>query len=459
MTTSISGAVYDSVGRRHLGDAIVQIARVDRPSEARSVRTGIDGAYRFDGLTTGAWLLGFFHPVLDSLGLESPLLQVTIADATPVRAMLAIPSPQRIVQLMCGRDTTHRGFWHGRVRDARTGAPVDSATVVAQWSVIVASGTTIARQTPGVIAVTNAEGRFALCQLPTDEMVVLRAWKGADSTGIAMTSMPDGGLLVRDLLVAPTQLVERTVADETSGQRRDSVVVPVLVGGARVQGRVTRVDGRPVSGARVRLADAGAEATTNTDGYYALDSLPLGTRLLDARAIGFLPVTRIVDLLPTTPIALDVVMESRQAFLDTVKVLGDRVVEAPQYLDFLQRKKSGFGYYADEQDLERLDPFYLSEIVRRFPGITVRGTPGNSQIFMRSPFMQNAGFCRPVIFLDGAMMSSIDGFSPDFLVNAQQIRGVEVYTRAAGMPAQYQTMSGCGSIVVWTGRRRIPLPP
>ncbi|MBK8247108.1 MAG: carboxypeptidase regulatory-like domain-containing protein [Gemmatimonadetes bacterium] len=236
------------------------------------------------------------------------------------------------------------------------------------------------------------------------------------------------------------------------------MVVPVLVGGARVQGRVTRPDGRPLRGARVRLADAGAEATTNQDGYYALDSLPLGTRLLDARAIGYLPVTRMVDLLPTTPMSLDVVLESRQTFPDTVKVVGDRLYDSPQYRDFLQRKRSGFGYYADEQDLERYDPLYLSDIVRRYPGITVRGTAGTR----RSTCGARSYRGRHVPAGDLPRRDDVGGsagFSPDFFVPAQDIRGVEVYTRASGMPSQFQTLSGCGSIVVWTGRRRLTLPP
>ncbi len=458
VVTSVSGTVYDSVGQRQLPGALVQMVRPDRPALVRSIETGRDGAFRFDSLTTGTWLLGFFHPALDSLGLAIPMVQVSIVDTLPVRAMLATPSPRTIARLRCGSDTTQ--YWTGQVRDARNGLPIDSATVVAQWSELVANGNNISRRTPGVVATTDTEGRFGICHLPRDEMIVMRAWRNGDSTGTSMFSMPASGFLRRDLFLAPSQVGQRTVPDESSSRARDSVVVPVLVGGARVQGRVTRIDGRPVRGARVRLGDAAAEATTNQDGYYALDSLPLGTRLLDARAIGYLPVMRIIDLLPTTPVSLDVVLESRQAFLDTVKVVGERVLESPQYREFLQRKRSGFGYYADESDLERYNPMYLSDILRRYPGITVQGSAGNAQVFMRSPFMQGGGgYCQPVIFLDGAMLSGIQGFSPDFLVPAQQIRGVEVYTRASGMPAQFQTMSGCGSVVVWTGGRRLPLPP
>ncbi len=452
--TSITGTVYDSVSRRHLSGAVVQLARLDRPSEGRTTRSQADGVFRFDSVGVGSWLLGFFHPSVDSLGIEAPMLRIVIGDSTPVRAMLAIPSPRTILTSSCGADSAARGMWVGRVRDARTSQPIDSASVVAQWSVITASGNTISRQTPGITVVTDASGAFGICGLPTDEMVVMRSWKGADSTGTSMIALPAHGILVRDLFIAPAQNAQRRVADPSS-RSRNSIVVPVLTGGARLQGRVVRANGRPVGGARVRLADAGVEATTNQEGYYALDSLPLGTRLVDARAIGFLPVTRVIDLLPSAPVAMDVVLESRQVFLDTVKVVADRVYESPQYRDFLQRKRRGWGYFADENDLNRMDPAFLSDVVRRFPGVMVSGA--NRDIFFRSTGSQ--GYCRPTVWIDGMMTLPMEGFSTDYFLPVEQVRGIEVYTRTGGMPAQYQTMNGCGALVVWTGARRLSLPP
>ncbi|MBK8247109.1 MAG: hypothetical protein IPK85_06915 [Gemmatimonadetes bacterium] len=77
---------------------------------------------------------------------------------------------------------------------------------------IVTTGGTISRQTQGS-TLTDADGRFGLCHLPSDEMVVMRAWKGGDSTGTSMFTLPNNGLLVRDLFVAPTELAQRTVPE------------------------------------------------------------------------------------------------------------------------------------------------------------------------------------------------------------------------------------------------------
>lgn len=455
VTTNISGAVYDSVGRRHLTDAVVQMVRSDRLSESRTVRTGREGAFRFDSVGTGTWLLAFFSPALDSLDLDSPLVRVTVVDATPVRVMLATPSPRTIVRGACGDSTATPTLWYGRVRDARTGIPLDSVTIVAQWSTIIASGSTISRQTPSLSTTSTREGAFGFCDLPLDEAVLTMAHRGADSTGTTMLGFPAHGLLRRDLFIGRSRAVARFVVDSASG---DTVADPVRVGDGQVRGRIVRRDGQPIRGARVVVSESGRESQSNGDGYYAVDSLPLGTRLLEVRALGFVPVMRPIDILATVAAEADVTMDSRQVFLDTVKVVTQRVYDSPQYQEFLRRKRIGFGHFQDEDDLERLNPLHVSDAIRRFPGVYVMGTGISGQVLFRAPSI-GRGYCSPAVYIDGMLTANIEGFSLDMLVNAMDVRGIEVYTRTAGMPAQYQTMNGCGSIVIWTGGRRRKLPP
>jgi len=51
------------------------------------------------------------------------------------------------------------------------------------------------------------------------------------------------------------------------------------------------------------------------------------------------------------------------------------------------------------------------------------------------------------------IVSGIAGatFPVNSLVWVNQVRAVEVYARPTSVPAEYQTMTGCGAIVVWTG--------
>lgn len=94
----VSGAVYDSVAKRPLVGALVQLVVRDVPSVSRTTATDSSGSFQLDDVAAGTWLVGFYHPALDSLGLESPLFSLVIRDSTPVRAMLAIPAPRSIMR-------------------------------------------------------------------------------------------------------------------------------------------------------------------------------------------------------------------------------------------------------------------------------------------------------------------------------------------------------------------------
>ena len=135
---TVSGTVYDSVGQRRLEGAFVQLVRADSPAVNRTARSDASGAFEFDSVPAGSWLLGFYHPVLDSLDLTTPLLLLTVREPSPVRAMLAVASPQTIVRDRCAAAGDTSGLWYGRTRSALTGLPVGGAAVVARWTTIVA---------------------------------------------------------------------------------------------------------------------------------------------------------------------------------------------------------------------------------------------------------------------------------------------------------------------------------
>jgi len=42
------------------------------------------------------------------------------------------------------------------------------------------------------------------------------------------------------------------------------------------------------------------------------------------------------------------------------------------------------------------------------------------------------------------------------VVQAQDVRAVEIYARSASIPVQFEARNGCGSIVIWTGPRSAP---
>ena len=445
---TVSGAVYDSVARRPIADAVVQLVVRGAPHASRSARTDASGRFQIEDVATGTWLMGFYHTALDSLGLASPLLQLVIRDSTPVRAMLAVPSPRTIIRATCGDSSATGSLWMGQARAAGTGDAVPKATVIVQWSTLVAQENRIVRQTPTISLEASDEGRFAICGVPIGEMLFARASQSEDSSGVVTLTLPADGLLKRDLFL-PTDSASRNTRIVVTGP--DSIP-PVRRGPGLIRGTVRRTDGAPLANVRLTFWETGDEVTTGSSGHYEIDSLPSGSATLEARALGYLPLTRTVDIHPATSAVADFVMESRKTYLDTVRVVGTRIYESPQYRAFLERKKRGFGYFLDEDQIERRHPFYVSDLFRMVPGVRILPGSFGGQVLMRGSGFQ--AWCRPTVFVDGMRLAALDDFGFDSFVSVHDVRAVEVYTRGSSMPAEFSTFDGCGAVVITTGGRR-----
>jgi Carboxypeptidase regulatory-like domain len=79
----------------------------------------------------------------------------------------------------------------------------------------------------------------------------------------------------------------------------------VLAQTSRIEGTVRRAEtGDPVPGASVSVVGTSLTGTTNANGYYAIDNVPVGTYNVRVNVIGFQPVTitnQVVSAgLPTT---------------------------------------------------------------------------------------------------------------------------------------------------------------
>jgi hypothetical protein len=102
-----------------------------------------------------------------------------------------------------------------------------------------------------------------------------------------------------------------------------------------------------------------------------MQELPEGTFTVEARALGFLPHRRAVDILAGSEAVANLTMESFGTFLDTVKVTAQRVFTSRQMQEFEQRRKSGFGHFMDEDAINRRNPFYMSDLLRMTPGVQI----------------------------------------------------------------------------------------
>lgn len=443
---TVSGVVHDSLARAPLADALVQIVAADVATTTAGRTTAADslGRFRFDSVPDGRWLIGFYHPMLDSIGIESPTRELFVAGGRSVRMDLAIPAPARLVATICGPEVARDSgaVLFGIVRHASTTAPVAGANVTGEWLEISFTSAGFVRRAPSLTSVSAQNGWFALCNVPRGGTMAITAAHDADSTSRLEVQVPAHGVLRRDLYVGAARTV--IIADTTSPDSLALAPRTLRVGSVRITGRVTTLrGGKPLAGAQVRIVD-GPDTRTDEQGAWALHNAPPGTRMLEVRAVGYYPEQRAVNVVAGAA-PVHVALSTLKAVLDTVRVTAARVYDR-RLLEFNQRRRSGMGRFITAEDIARRRPWDISDLFRLMPGMRVEGHGLFRSVLTRGVF----GWCSPAIYIDGHGMTALGVSDLDMWVRPSDVVGIEVYTGAAVPPQFQQPMGGCGSIVVWT---------
>lgn len=424
---TVSGVVSDSITHLPLAGATVQL--VDADSMARFGQTAISdslGRFTFPDVPDGRYWLGFFHAMLDSLGVEPPLHEVRVTGHRGVRADLGIPSPARLRTAICTSlaKSDSGAVVVGVVRNAHDGAPAAGVAVTGEWLELSFSKDGVISHTPRLVVTTAETGWFAMCNVPSAGSMALTASRGADTTGFIEVQVPASRFLRRDLYLGSAR-----------------------AGDGHLTGVVTSVvDGRPVPGAHVIIV-GGSPALTNDRGEWTLMNAPLGTRMLEVRAIGHFPEHRVVDVVEgAAPVR--VALFTMKAMLDTMRVTASRLSLDRRKSGFEERRRIGAGHYLTAENIARRHPFNVSDLFRGVPGLTLESDPGGieKRIWMRGAF----GDCEPVTYINSMYMAELSARDIDDWVMPDEVAGMEFYSETT-IPAQFRRgLRDCGVIVIWT---------
>jgi len=217
--------------------------------------------------------------------------------------------------------------------------------------------------------------------------------------------------------------------------------------------------------ATVGILGTQRSARTDGDGVFRIDHIPAGTRTIEVRSIGLLPM--IVSMEFATNAARDTVLSvGRQAQpLKPVAVKESAVLTSWMVRSgFETRRQQALGAFVTEQDIARHGFPDLISVLQTARGVRVEwnsdkrsesgfSTPIPLMLGVSSP--QGGLLCRPNFFVDGAPFPV--GRKEDYrdlsaILPPVLIKGIEVYSSVGTIPAQYDLTSstGCGSIVIWT---------
>jgi hypothetical protein len=420
---SVNGIVVDSVRGRPLARAEVVIAGTSRHATTDSL-----GQFRFDSLAAGTYRLAFFHPLLDSMSLAvAPrVLDLPLAEGKAV--LLAIPSAATIVSSICMTDPrTSSSLLMGRVLDPETAGPVEGAAVFVTWTDFAVSRTGIKRTPQIVQGGTDGDGVYRVCGLPAEvDAVVYAIREGSQTSRVPVASTR------RDIVI-------RNLALEDPSTAR---------GRASIAGTVKTAKGTPVAGASIGVHGTTRTATSDSAGTFSLSGLPLGTRNVVVRRLGFVPASIAVDLTSDVVHRVDARLEEYVLVMDPMYVIAQRD-RALARLGFTERRKRGLGDFRTRADFERSNPVLLSDIVGTMRGVRVDHV--NGQRVLRAT---GAGSECVHLVIDGVHWNAESVADLDDSVLPQHVAAVEVYG-GASVPTEFEHgwARGCLTIVVWTRTR------
>jgi carboxypeptidase family protein/TonB-dependent receptor-like protein len=423
----ISGLVVDSLNGRYLSGADVII----EGAKATLVTDSL-GKFRIDSLPPGTYQVGVFHPLLDTLGISLATKPFHVGPDSATYIVLAVPSAGTIIRGSCPIRPRAKGTSAviGHVNDPETLQPVAGAEVSIAWSELEASKETGVRMSPRLIRdSTDKLGAFHICGLPNAMKATLQAKRGNAVTAEVPIELGDdqSELFIRTLLLVPS-------SDSTT-----------KVGNASVSGRVVLEGAASNAGSRVEVVGTDQVALTNEKGEFSMSKLPSGSHVLLVRHLGFGAETVPVDLSSRQPQRVTVKLPKFVAMMDPV-VVKARSQAGLEKVGFAQRQKSGTGFYLGPDQLQNMNPQYLSDIMRRVPSLRVQSSPTGDVV---TSSRGTGSGCVQYYVDDMPWMSAEPGDINNF-VNANEVVAVEVY-QASNTPGQYtRAGGGCTTIVLWT---------
>lgn len=242
----------------------------------------------------------------------------------------------------------------------------------------------------------------------------------------------------------------------------------------QIHGRV--VDNQtedPIPGATVFLSDSYgvqlARRVTDDDGAFTFEVRHRAAARLRSARIGYREAT--------TPLLQ---FDGRHFFSVVIRLDVDAVLLAPLeivarsaprrsavFSDFDFRVRRGMGSYVTRDEIQRLQPSFVTDLLARFPGVHLEGSGRGSQRIVsmgRASLGPGGGGCPVQIFLDGNLVNPRSGAAVqagqfdanvyiDELVVPSVVEGIEVYRGTSTIPADFMNPnSRCGVVAIWTRR-------
>jgi len=304
----------------------------------------------------------------------------------------------------------------GRVGDAETHEPLSEAIVELPLL--------------GIRTISDARGRFEIENVPLGQHVV-QAQRLGYGVLTATLDFPGSSNLVLLLRKGPAGDLDAP---------------------GTVEGRV--IDGmgnRPLADVDISvLGQRRARTVSNQNGRFRLRNIDPGLVEVRFIRIGYAPRTATLIVQPNRTTEVSATMVTQPIELEAIQVTA-----RPSHLEqngFFARMEHGRGTLVTPQDMARIDPIIVSDVIReRVPGIRIQyGAGGEARVVTTraSGLSVENPECVMEIFVDGMRQGDedLDRYNPE------QIQAMEIY-QGVSTPIQFtSSFNACGVVLLWTRR-------
>ena len=332
----------------------------------------------------------------------------------------------------------------GLVRERDADVTIPSARVMATW--VGSGGERGARSVEA-----GPDGAYVLCGLPTDTRLTVTA---------GFASYLSEPLSVQIEPGPPAGWDFEIQVDE--GALRGDAAFP-----GRIVGTVfDRSSERPIESAQLTLMGDDLNQLSDGNGKFSFADLTPGVYRVAVHHIAYDRMEQIVQVPGNRTVEVRFNLSADPIELEplVVTVVRDARLETRGFYDRQEiGEKVGNGVFLTVEDIERLMPTRLTNLLQWIPGVQIDCSGGtrNCKVIMRrgnpslSSFTGQNGCVNSNVYVDGIRVirdNASSDESIDNFVHPSEIAGMEVYRSASEVPAEFGGSVGrCGAIVIWTG--------
>lgn len=251
---------------------------------------------------------------------------------------------------------------------------------------------------------------------------------------------------------------------------------------AVIVGRVTDTLGAPLPYCFVRVESAPSAVLCDDTGRFRLAGLSRELTTFEVRRLGYVP-GRFTAMVLSDSMEFTIQLVPVATLLRPIRVAAPA---APAYTPWLvergfyERMRAGVtGMFVTPEELERLKPQRVTQVLQDRPGIQVTYSGGLATELI--PVVWGRNSCVLNVFVDGievtgiynipkgawrggasfygafgrqqgqaSLGGAITGLGIDRFIEPHTVAAIEIYPSGPNVPIEFRTDNQCGAIVIWT---------